>query len=151
MLWCAAVEFMWDSVVESLQQLKDDDASATRGCILAHCMGLGKTLSVCIHPSHWFVELESQYKGINTLSDKSPMLDEERILPPRGAGVPPFRICSFLPGPFSSSSFALCYFPPFPFLIRFTNFLLLPIPSLSTRIVHSIYRPEVVGGDRPWV
>jgi len=48
MLWCLAVEFMWDNVIESLQQLKEDDGSASRGCILAHCMGLGKTLSVCI-------------------------------------------------------------------------------------------------------
>jgi len=37
---------MWDNVIESVQQLKDDDGTATRGCILAHCMGLGKTLSV---------------------------------------------------------------------------------------------------------
>jgi len=50
-----AVEFLWDNVIESLQQLKNDDddddnadnATASRGCILAHCMGLGKTLSVC--------------------------------------------------------------------------------------------------------
>jgi len=38
---------MWDNVIESMQQFKEDDTSATRGCILAHCMGLGKTLSVC--------------------------------------------------------------------------------------------------------
>jgi len=48
-LWCAAVEFMWDNVIESLERLKDSDDSAARGCILAHCMGLGKTLSVHVH------------------------------------------------------------------------------------------------------
>jgi len=47
LLWCLAVEFMWDNVVESLEQLTDDDNTVPRGCILAHCMGLGKTLSVC--------------------------------------------------------------------------------------------------------
>jgi len=42
-----AVEFMWDNTVESLEKLKsDDDGTSTRGCILAHCMGLGKTLAV---------------------------------------------------------------------------------------------------------
>ena len=50
-----------------------------------------------------------------------------------------------------------CLFPPlvihflFPFLVCFTYFLLLSIPSLSTRIVTTVSRPEVVEGDRTWV
>ena len=53
--------------------------------------------------------------------------------PAWGQGTPfkPF----LLPCPFTSSSFAFYYFLPFSFLIHFTYFLLLSIPSLSTRIV----------------
>ena len=39
----AAVKFLWDCTVESLERLKKEEGG---GCILAHCMGLGKTLSV---------------------------------------------------------------------------------------------------------
>ncbi|XP_013408258.1 transcriptional regulator ATRX [Lingula anatina] len=37
-----AVEFQWDCCIETLDTLKKEEGS---GCILAHCMGLGKTLS----------------------------------------------------------------------------------------------------------
>jgi transcriptional regulator ATRX len=37
------VKFMWDACFESLERCETDSGS---GCILAHCMGLGKTLQV---------------------------------------------------------------------------------------------------------
>jgi len=42
-MWVVAVKFIWNCCVESMQQLEKEEGS---GCILAHCMGLGKTLSV---------------------------------------------------------------------------------------------------------
>jgi len=38
-----AIKFMWSCCYESLVRMKTEPGS---GCILAHCMGLGKTLSV---------------------------------------------------------------------------------------------------------
>ncbi|KAF9424245.1 hypothetical protein HW555_000638 [Spodoptera exigua] len=37
------IKFMWDACFESVKRIKKDKGS---GCILAHCMGLGKTLQV---------------------------------------------------------------------------------------------------------
>lgn len=39
------IQFMWDACFESVERIKNTEGS---GCILAHCMGLGKTLQVCI-------------------------------------------------------------------------------------------------------
>jgi len=37
------IQFMWDACFESVERLKTHPGS---GCILAHCMGLGKSLQV---------------------------------------------------------------------------------------------------------
>lgn len=37
------IKFMWDACYESLERIKTTSGS---GCIIAHCMGLGKTLQV---------------------------------------------------------------------------------------------------------
>ena len=39
-----AVEYIWDSTIESIERVQADDPGS--GCIIAHCMGLGKTLAV---------------------------------------------------------------------------------------------------------
>jgi len=38
------IKFMWDATLESVDQLKKGEKGG--GCILAHCMGLGKTLQI---------------------------------------------------------------------------------------------------------
>lgn len=39
----SGVQFMWDCCCESVKKIQKSPGS---GCILAHCMGLGKTLQV---------------------------------------------------------------------------------------------------------
>lgn len=49
MLYCLQVEavrFLWDCVCETVERSNKEKGGG--GCILAHCMGLGKTLSVSL-------------------------------------------------------------------------------------------------------
>jgi transcriptional regulator ATRX len=51
------IKFMWDACFESLKDAKNSKGS---GCILAHCMGLGKSFQVyiCISLLHFFLNIE---------------------------------------------------------------------------------------------
>lgn len=40
------IKFMWDNCFESVERIRKGDSPDTGGCVLAHCMGLGKTLQV---------------------------------------------------------------------------------------------------------
>ena len=39
------VQFIWDNLIERTDNESEESGG---GCILAHCMGLGKTLQVCL-------------------------------------------------------------------------------------------------------
>jgi len=82
-------------------------------------------------PFYWF---QPSARAIcETAYYRQPGLPGRRT--PRGAGVPPFRLCSSLVHSLPHLLLFIITFSPFPFLIHFTYFLLLSIRSLSTRIV----------------
>lgn len=58
------VKFMWDSCYESVSRLQTDPGS---GCILAHCMGLGKTFQVRIFMLSVYLELLNKIECYNIL------------------------------------------------------------------------------------
>lgn len=48
----SGVQFMWDCCCESMKKIQKSQGS---GCILAHCMGLGKTLQVRTRAQQMFL------------------------------------------------------------------------------------------------
>ncbi|XP_030744954.1 transcriptional regulator ATRX homolog isoform X1 [Sitophilus oryzae] len=62
------IKFMWDACFESLKRAKKDTGS---GCILAHCMGLGKTLQV-ITLTHTLLT-QSEKTGVEKVLIVSPV------------------------------------------------------------------------------
>ncbi|XP_066589784.1 transcriptional regulator ATRX homolog isoform X2 [Prorops nasuta] len=61
------IKFMWDACFESLERIK---VSSGSGCILAHCMGLGKSLQV-VTLSHTLLSHENT--GIRTIMVVCPL------------------------------------------------------------------------------
>ncbi|XP_031833039.1 uncharacterized protein LOC116427168 [Nomia melanderi] len=61
------IKFMWDACFESLEQIKTSTGS---GCIIAHCMGLGKSLQV-IALSHTLLTHEET--GVKTIMIVCPL------------------------------------------------------------------------------
>lgn len=65
------VKFMWNCVFESLEKVKAGDSGS--GCLLAHCMGLGKTLQVAtlIHTVLTNAELNKEVKRALVIMPKN--------------------------------------------------------------------------------
>lgn len=61
------IKFMWDACFESLEQIEKSEGS---GCIIAHCMGLGKTFQV-VTLSHTL--LANEETGVRTVMIVCPL------------------------------------------------------------------------------
>lgn len=68
----AGVRFMWDSCFESVKRLKVHDGD---GCILAHCMGLGKTFQVVTLLHTLFQHPETNIKKVLIICPLSTVLN----------------------------------------------------------------------------
>ncbi|XP_034948459.1 LOW QUALITY PROTEIN: transcriptional regulator ATRX homolog [Chelonus insularis] len=62
------IKFMWDACFESLERIKNTSGS---GCILAHCMGLGKSFQV-VTLAHTLLT-HSEKTGVNTILIVAPL------------------------------------------------------------------------------
>jgi transcriptional regulator ATRX len=58
---CDGIQFLWNNVFESIDAIQNKKRSGN-GCILAHCMGLGKTLQVIS-----FIHTIFKYKEITNM------------------------------------------------------------------------------------
>lgn len=63
---------MWNACFESVTQIKKGKGS---GCILAHCMGLGKTLQVSFII---FTFCQSELQYCNMMKDQAEMMLEKK-------------------------------------------------------------------------
>ncbi|XP_076680852.1 uncharacterized protein LOC143375529 isoform X2 [Andrena cerasifolii] len=66
------IKFMWDACFESLERIKNSSGS---GCIIAHCMGLGKTLQVIALIHTLLRHEETGMKSIMIVSPLSTVLN----------------------------------------------------------------------------
>lgn len=66
------IKFMWDACFESLAQIKSTPGS---GCIVAHCMGLGKTFQVVTLAHTLLTHAETGVKTIMVVCPLSTVLN----------------------------------------------------------------------------
>lgn len=91
----AGVKFMWDACFETLERAKKTGS----GCILAHCMGLGKTLQV-ITLSHTLL-MNSEKTGVEKIMVVCPLntvlnwVAEYKQWLPKSSGFDVFEIVSY--------------------------------------------------------
>lgn len=78
------VQFMYDNLVVNAEQLRGGgDGAKGNGCILAHCMGLGKTLQVQEKAMYSpCVPLQPRFAALNTF------LPPDRGVPVSALGTP---------------------------------------------------------------
>ncbi|XP_044744842.1 transcriptional regulator ATRX homolog [Coccinella septempunctata] len=68
----SGIQFMWDACFESLARIKKSQGS---GCILAHCMGLGKTLQVIALTNTLLEEEKTNVKKVLIVTPLSTVLN----------------------------------------------------------------------------
>uniref|UniRef100_A0A0P6D5S1 ATP-dependent helicase ATRX n=1 Tax=Daphnia magna TaxID=35525 RepID=A0A0P6D5S1_9CRUS len=88
------VKFMWDACFESIERLKDHPGS---GCILAHCMGLGKSLQVVTLVHTVLTHKECQVDRVLVVCPLSTVLNwvnEFKVWLPRDSDIEIYEMAS---------------------------------------------------------